>query len=169
MNQSPGKKIHIGASYRLRAERQNNYHIKAYGTGRIENYLLARLHLDADVKISGNARLHFHFQDARKMLEATRCDGIMIGRGILRNPWLFKEVEEDKEVAPKRMAKLIREHFHLLLEEVPDERRAVAMFRKFAGWYSRGIRGAAVFRRTIQSMETADDLFGNVHAFFGEG
>ncbi|MBN1561392.1 alginate export family protein [candidate division KSB1 bacterium] len=57
--------ISLNGSYRLRAETQDAYNIKSYGTARTENFLLSRLRLDADVKIAENARLRFQVQDAR--------------------------------------------------------------------------------------------------------
>lgn len=56
--------ITISGSYRLRGELQDEFHVKNFGTGKTEDFLLSRLRLDTDVRFSQQARLHLQFQDA---------------------------------------------------------------------------------------------------------
>ena len=55
----------LSGSYRLRAELQNEFHVKNFATGRSEDFLLSRLRLEADVRFSPSARVHLQLQDAR--------------------------------------------------------------------------------------------------------
>lgn len=55
----------LSGSYRLRGERQDEFHVKTYGTGKTEDFLLSRLRLETDIRLSQWMRAHFQLQDAR--------------------------------------------------------------------------------------------------------
>jgi tRNA-dihydrouridine synthase B len=98
-------------------------------------------------------------EDAKRLLEITGCDGVMIGRGGLGNPWVFKSVESvlaggapvpEAGLEEKRAA-LLR-HFSLELEH-RDERTALLHMRRIACWYFKNMPGAAEFRGAINTAE----------------
>jgi nifR3 family TIM-barrel protein len=103
-------------------------------------------------------------EDARRMLRETGADAVMIGRAALGNPWIFRstaELLEGRPLSPEpgmdeRLALALR-HLELLAVEV-SERFAVLNMRKFFGWYSRGMRGGAEFRRRVFTAETIDEV-----------
>lgn len=87
------------------------------------------------------------------MLEETGCDMVMIGRGALGNPWIFRELDAayrgesipERPGVNERVDMMIR---HIdMLSELKGEGTAVKEFRKFIGWYTKGIRGASNLRR----------------------
>ena len=103
-------------------------------------------------------------ESAKHMYEYTGCDFIMIGRGALGAPYLFSQINDYFEkgiIRPipsieDRMALLLR-HITLLCEYKGDY-VGIREARKHAGWYIKGIKGAAAFRKDIGSLESLDDL-----------
>lgn len=97
---------------------------------------------------------------ALQMLQETGCDAVMVGRAALGYPWIFREIahflETGNKLAPpdvqERIAVAI-EHLHLLVED-KGEYTGVREMRKHAGWYVKGIPGAAVLRDRINLQET---------------
>jgi tRNA-dihydrouridine synthase B len=97
-------------------------------------------------------------------MEETGCDFVMIARGALGNPWIFREalaLWEGRPVPapPERTEKieLIINHFDLLLQE-KGEYAAVREMRKHAGWYLKGIPGSAGLRRRLNTIVNPDEL-----------
>lgn len=104
--------------------------------------------------------------DARRMLDETGCDFVMIGRGALGNPWLFRELRGGEPPTPAERAALVAEHLRAHLAFVGAELPAVRQFRRHLGWYSRGLRGAAVFRTLVNTLASAEQVLDAAHDFF---
>ena len=103
--------------------------------------------------------------DAKRMLDETKCDAIMIGRGVLGNPWLIKEcidyIEKGIEPTPVTVdEKIEMVKYHLqLLKETKDEKRALLEIRSHAAWYLKGIPNGSVLRNKIcQETKTIEEL-----------
>ncbi len=110
--------------------------------------------------------------DAKRMLLQTGCDGVMIGRAALGNPWIFSRIraflmtgEALPPPDPQTIMRTLIEHLTLEASLV-GEARAVLRMRKFAAWYARGLHGAARFRHRVNGVtgyaefcETAQDYF----------
>ena len=103
-------------------------------------------------------------QDAADMYEKTGCDLVMVGRGALGNPWIFREINSllgaDRPFLPvspaERISVLIR-HIHKLCE-YKGEAVGMREARKHAAWYFKGMRDAAALRRKAGTLEKFDDL-----------
>lgn len=115
------------------------------------------------VPVIGNGDV-FSGMDAIRLMEETGCDFVMIARGALGNPWIFREalaLWEGKSLpAPPELdekLELIIKHFDLLLEE-KGEYAAVREMRKHAGWYLKGIPGSAAVRRQLNTIVNGDLL-----------
>ena len=101
---------------------------------------------------------------AKKLLDATGCEAVMVGRGALGRPWVFDQINaylEKGEVIPEppveyRMEVMLR-HIDLLCE-YKGEKVGMLEARKHAAWYMKGIRGAASLRREICELTTKDDI-----------
>lgn len=104
--------------------------------------------------------------DAKRMLDETGCDAVMIGRGALGNPWLFRELEGGVGPTIAERHAVVMEHYEAHLAFCGDERRAVRQFRKHLGWYARGLVGAAAFRADAMRVEPADELRTALDSFF---
>jgi nifR3 family TIM-barrel protein len=117
------------------------------------------------IPVLGNGDI-FEAPDAFRMLEETGCDGVVIGRGCLGNPWLFQGLKRLFEGSgmPERprieeLVAVMREHFRLLLAHYRQSvRSAGLMMRKFGTWYARGLKEATALRRAFQAIETEADL-----------
>lgn len=102
--------------------------------------------------------------EAKRMLEETGCDAVMIGRASFGNPWIFREARallEDMPAPPlptprERLAALVRQ-FRLLLG-IAAERHAAHEIRKHVAWYVKGLPHAAPFKERGQKIETAAEL-----------
>ena len=99
-----------------------------------------------------------------KMLEDTGCDMVMVGRGALGRPWVFKQINaylEHERILPEppvieRMLIMLK-HIEKLCE-YKGERVGIREARKHAAWYTKGLRGAAEYRAKMSSIESMDDL-----------
>jgi len=102
--------------------------------------------------------------DAVRMLEETRCEGVMVGRAALGNPWIFREVVAAVRGEPfpprpsveERIA-LAARHVSLALED-RGRRRGVLEMRKHLAWYLRGLPMARALRNEINEATTHAEL-----------
>jgi tRNA-dihydrouridine synthase B len=98
------------------------------------------------------------------MLAETGCDFVMIARGALGNPWIFREAlalfRGDPAPAPpsagERIDMLLR-HLDMLVAE-KGERPAVLEMRKHAAWYLKGIRGSSALRGKLNSAASETEI-----------
>lgn len=101
---------------------------------------------------------------AVKMLEETRCDGIMVGRAALGNPWVFRDInayfKTEFVLPPVSISeKLLTMRKHILLMcELKGEEKGMIESRKHVAWYISGIKNAAEFRRRSGLLKTIEDL-----------
>lgn len=98
------------------------------------------------------------------MMEETGCDGVMIARGAMGNPWVFRDASaiwrgEEAPEPPTDMEKLemLMRHLEMVAED-KGERIAVKEIRKHVGWYVKGMHGAAAFRRMINGIDDAQQM-----------
>ena len=98
------------------------------------------------------------------MLDETGCDAVMIGRGVLGNPWLIKECVDyleqgslPKEVSLKEKTEMIKRHINLL-KETKDEKRALLEIRSHAAWYLKGVHGSSKLKQDICKVKSVSEL-----------
>ena len=109
-------------------------------------------------------------EDVKKMFEETGVDGIMIGRGTLGNPWIFKQIEEElngKQFSISNQEKLdvILEHLNYMLEDKP-EKVAVVEMRKHISWYIKNTKDASKVRDHINQITDKDELIKTLTEYF---
>jgi nifR3 family TIM-barrel protein len=104
--------------------------------------------------------------DARRMLESTGCDFVMIGRGALGNPWIFRELHGGPPPTPEERCALVLEHLAAHTEFVGEPLGAVRSFRKHLAWYAHGLRGAATFRSEVNQLDSPEQVRDSVRRFF---
>ncbi|MEE4273540.1 MAG: tRNA dihydrouridine synthase DusB [Thermoanaerobaculales bacterium] len=104
-------------------------------------------------------------EDALRMMEATGCDGVAIGRGCLGRPWFFRELADafagrDPSPGPTfgEVADIMQEHARLLVDWFEAEESSLMAFRKHAGWYTKGFSGSARLRDRLMRSRTLDEL-----------
>ena len=109
---------------------------------------------------------------AKAMLEHTKADGVMIGRAALGAPWLISQIHdyihngiEPAEVTPNTVKQTFLKHLQTLVD-YHGERLALPLSRKYAGWYSRGLRDAKRFRETYNRLTTMEEALAEIHRYF---
>ena len=101
---------------------------------------------------------------AMRMMDETGCDFVMVGRGALGNPWIFRELTacwKGEEIpAPPTIEEkkaMMIEHFQMM-KSLKGEYAAVREMRKHVGWYIKGMPGSAAFRGRVNQINNADQL-----------
>jgi nifR3 family TIM-barrel protein len=110
--------------------------------------------------------------DGVRMVAETGCDGVVVGRGCLGRPWLFRELADAfaglEPTAPPTLgevAAIMARHARLLVEHMGDEHYAIRDFRKHTGWYLTGFPAGGAMRRRLAmagSLAELDDLLGQL-------
>ena len=115
------------------------------------------------IPVIGNGDITNAYQ-AVKMLEETGCDLVMIGRGALGNPWIFRDINMlignervPFEVSETERISVLLRHIQKLCE-YKGEYIGMKEARKHAAWYFKGIHGAASLRKRAGTLNTLDDL-----------
>ena len=117
----------------------------------------------SDVVTVGNGDI-FDYASALRMREQTGCDAIMISRGSLGNPWIFREILEGKPVHPtlEEWLDVILRQLQYHEEHYGDNVPTTRMARKYFVWYAKGFPGCKAFRnqlQTVDSLKEARKLF----------
>ena len=102
---------------------------------------------------------------AKEMLDYTGCDAVMIGRGVLGNPWLIKECVEYLETGkiPEQVSflekvEMMKKHYQLLLED-KNEKLALLEIRSFIIWYLKGMPKSKEIKNQICQSKTSEEMF----------
>jgi nifR3 family TIM-barrel protein len=109
---------------------------------------------------------------AKKMMIETDCDGVMIGRGALGNPWIFNPQWSDflertpPDISFLREKKRVIDRHFSLLQESDGEERAVKEIWKHLFWYTRGLPRSASFRSALAGLRERGALFDAVASYF---
>ena len=115
------------------------------------------------IPVLGNGDI-WEAEDALRMMRTTGCDGVVVGRGCLGRPWLFRDLAEVFDGREPPNPPTLGEIVDIMLEHVQrliawfDERTGVRMFRKHATWYTKGFRGSAALRNEIMQASTLPQL-----------
>ena len=126
-------------------------------SGKADWDIIAEIKQSINIPVIGNGDV-FDVQDAVNMLEKTKCDAIMIGRGSQGNPWIFNRINhymKTGEVLPEptleeKISTAIK-HMNLAVAE-HGEYVAVREMRKHIGWYLKGLKNSAKYRDQINKI-----------------
>jgi len=128
---------------------------------------------NVNIPIIGNGDINSCF-DAKRMLDETKCDAIMIGRGVLGNPWLIKECVEylekgilPKEVTIKEKIDMIKRHLNLLIKTKPNK-VALLEIRSHAAWYLKGLPNTKELKEAIFKTNTQEELINLLDNYLTE-
>lgn len=142
-----------------------------YYSGKADWDIIRRVKEAVRIPVIGNGDV-VDGQSAKRLMEETGCDGVMIGRAAEGNPWIFNEVAtylETGEIPPRPSAsevkELIRRHASLQLQ-YKGEYTGVREMRKHMAWYTTGYPNSAKFRQMINSMETMEELMAGLDRMF---
>lgn len=139
-------------------------------SGKADYNIIKQVKENVNIPVVGNGDI-FKPQDALDIMEQTNCNGVMIGRGILGNPWLILNTikllnnEDDfYEVTPKDKIEMLVKHVKMLKEEL-NEKLAVLEMRKHAGWYIKGLKNSSDIRNKINKITASDELFNVLNEY----
>jgi tRNA-dihydrouridine synthase B len=113
-------------------------------------------------------------RQARRVLDATGADGVMIGRAAQGRPWLFQEIEHFLATGRELPAPLTGEIRAVLVEHLHElyvfygRETGLRVARKHVAWYTLGLPGADAFRRRLNGLETCAAQLAAVNGYFGE-
>lgn len=113
-------------------------------------------------------------EKAKEMLDFTGCDAVMIGRGVLGNPWLIKECVSYLDsgiIPPKPSARekieMLKRHYQLLVDST-SEKQAILEIRTHALWYIKGMPKSAYIKNEICKTKNSEDLFKILNDYLGD-
>jgi len=111
-------------------------------------------------------------QDAHTMMTMTGCDGVMIGRSSLGNPWIFKDIisycHQEKEVSSLSISdrkRVITDHLNKEILYL-GEYSGIRNFRKHLLWYTKGMRNSAQLRQKLSGMVGKNEILREIDDFF---
>lgn len=134
-------------------------------SGRADWDLIAEVKRRARLPIIGNGDIR-DAERAQSLYASTGVDAIMIGRGALRNPWIFKQCTGELGATPEPTVMRLLVRYYELLKEVYDTRLTLLPLRKMAMWMAFGYPGAAAFRKALFQLHRGTDILEKSGEFF---
>ena len=126
-----------------------------------------------NIPVIGNGDIKSCY-DAKKMLDETNCDAVMIGRGCLGNPWLIKECVEyleegkiPKEITLKEKIDMMKRHYELL-EKDKNEKVALLEIRTNILYYLAGMPNSKEYKTKVCACTTKEELFTILDTYLHE-
>src|SRR2546425_8590242 len=101
----------------------------------------------------------------------TGCDGVLIGRGAMANPWIFRQIEDaihGREIFQPTLAdkrNILLEYFEMLREDMP-QLSAIGRMKQLAGQFTRGLQGGALFRTAIYHSHSVEEILDRISEYF---
>lgn len=142
-------------------------------SGKADWNIIKEVKENVSIPVIGNGDITSCY-DAKRMLDETGCDAVMIGRGVLGNPWLIKEAveylengKEPSSVSLEDKIDMIKKHVNYLLEIKP-EKVALLEMCSHAAWYFKGVENASKIRSELSKIKTKEELFNILNNFKGE-
>lgn len=134
-----------------------------YYSGKADWDIIRKVKEAVSIPVIGNGDIRTG-KDVERMRKETGCDGIMIGRAVQGNPWIFRELlyyEEHGEECPKPSVKEVKEMMlrHARLQmEYKGGHMAIREMRKHVAWYTAGFPNSAKLRDAINRVESYEEL-----------
>ena len=131
--------------------------------GHVDLDIIKKVKESVSIPVIGNGDIKTYL-DAKHMLDYTGCDAVMIGRGVLGNPWLIRDCvnyldngAEPIKVSYEDKFKMIKKHLDYLMDIKP-ERVAVSELRAHAAWYLKGIPGSNKYKDRFFKASSRDEI-----------
>src|SRR5256885_1197608 len=152
-------------------------HIALHGRTKEQGYrglanwdLVKQIKEVVSVPVSGSGDVTT-IQQAFDRFRQTGCDGVLIGRGAMSNPWIFRQIEDamhGREVFHPTLEDkraLLLEYFEMLQQDMP-KLAAIGRMKQLAGQFTRGLQGGALFRTALYHSHTVDEILDRISEYF---
>ena len=152
-------------------------HIALHGRTKEQGYrglanwdLVKQIKEVVSVPVSGSGDVNT-IQQAFDRFRETGCDGVLIGRGAMANPWIFRQIEETMQgrepfqptLEDKRA--LLLEYFEMLQQDMP-KLAAIGRMKQLAGQFTRGLQGGALFRTALYHSHSVEEILDRISEYF---
>lgn len=132
--------------------------------------IIKKVKESVNIPVIGNGDI-VSAKDAKKMIDQTGCDAVMIGRGVLGNPFLIKQVltylktgELIPNQSPKEKMQTCLKHFDYLLQIKP-EKIAVLEMRTHGAWYLKGLPNAVAVKKRLYEITTKEEFINTMKEY----
>lgn len=125
-----------------------------------------------NIPLIGNGDI-FEPEDAIRMLQQTKCDGVALGRGAMGNPWIFDRILRVQEGRPdytptdKQVIEMIILHLNLICQD-KTERIGVPEMRKHISWYLKGMPDAKKVKDEVNRLKTKEEVIHRLRVYLRE-
>jgi len=152
-------------------------HIALHGRTKEQGYrglanwdLVKQIKETVSVPVSGSGDITT-IEQAFARFRETGCDGVLIGRGAMQNPWIFRQIEDVMHgrepfyptLEDKRAVLL--EYFDMLREDMP-QLAAIGRMKQLAGQFTRGLQGGALFRTAMYHSHSVEEILDRISEYF---
>jgi nifR3 family TIM-barrel protein len=140
-------------------------------SGKVDLDIIKAVKNAVNVPVIGNGDIRTP-EEAKHMIEYTGCDGVMVGRGLMGNPWLIKHIVDylktgkyDDEVSPSVKKDYLLKHLEHLIQYKGEKIAALEM-RTHGAWYVKGLPGASKIKTMIVNAKNVDEIKTIVNDYF---
>ena len=140
--------------------------------GRADWPFIASVKDAVNIPVFGNGDV-VSVDDAKKLLEESGADGILVGRGTYGRPWFLNQIshylktgERLADPTVEAQMEIVLEHFDAIVSHYGAQ-PGVKIARKHLGWYSKGLSNSAEFRQEVFQLDTPDAVKARIRAFYG--
>ena len=159
------------------AENCGAEHIALHGRTKEQGYrglanwdLVKQIKEVVKIPVSGSGDVTT-IQQAFDRFRETGCDGVLIGRGAMANPWIFRQIEDTmngrepfQPTLDDKRAVLL-EYFDMLREDMP-QLAAIGRMKQLAGQFTRGLQGGALFRTALYHSHSVNEILDRISEYF---
>jgi len=159
------------------AEQCGIEHIALHGRTKEQAYrgkanwdLVRQIRETVHIPVSGSGDV-VTVQDAFDRWKESGCDGILIGRGAMANPWIFRQIEDalaGRDVFQPSLddkKAILLEYFDMLRSDMP-ELAAIGRMKQLAGQFTRGLQGGSLFRTSIYHSHSVTEILDRIAEYF---
>lgn len=120
---------------------------------------------NVEIPVIGNGDIRSCY-DAKRMIDETNCDAIMIGRGVMGNPWIIRQCveyldygKEPKKVSSKEKLDMFKKHAELIFKDSDNEKIIAHKLRTNAAYYMKNLHGSVEIKKKIFQTKSSEELF----------